>query len=102
MKRIGILYATREGQTRRIARHAADHFDAKGYEVEVFNLARSKPDLSRKPYDALILAASVHVGRHEREIVRFVRDNRSAIERVPSSFLSVSLSEAGVERMDAT
>jgi menaquinone-dependent protoporphyrinogen oxidase len=35
-------------------------------------------------------------------MVQFVKDHRSELERIPTAFLSVTLSEAGAERLDAT
>jgi menaquinone-dependent protoporphyrinogen oxidase len=48
-------------------------------------------------YSAAILAASVHLGRHEREMAAFVKRHRDELTRLPSAFLSVSLSAAGAE-----
>ena len=45
-KRIGIIYATRGGQTRRIARHVANHLRTRNFEVEIFNVKESAPDQS--------------------------------------------------------
>jgi menaquinone-dependent protoporphyrinogen oxidase len=44
--------------------------------------------------DALVLVGSVHVGRHKPALAAFVAENRERIRRVPSAFLSVSLSAA--------
>jgi menaquinone-dependent protoporphyrinogen oxidase len=51
-------------------------------------------------YQAAIVLASVHLGKHEREMETFVKDHRAELERMPTAFLSVSLSEADAE--DAT
>jgi menaquinone-dependent protoporphyrinogen oxidase len=50
------------------------------------------PPLDR--YSGIIVAASVHLGHHERELVKFVRARRRELERLPNLFLSVSLTEA--------
>ena len=103
MKSIVILYATREGQTRRIAEHVAATLRTRGFIVDVLDVGRdvsSEFDPSR--YAAAVVAASVHIGKHEREMVEFVKAHRAALERVPTSFLSVSLSEAGAEDASAT
>ena len=39
MKPVGIFYATREGQTRRIAEHLAAEFRARGLDTDVRNVA---------------------------------------------------------------
>jgi menaquinone-dependent protoporphyrinogen oxidase len=97
MKRIGIVYATRGGQTGQIARHVANHLRTRNFEVEIFNVKESAPDLFFNPYDGLILAASVYLDRHERGMVKFVRNHLDALAACPTAFLSVSMSQAGVE-----
>lgn len=103
MKTVAVLYATREGQTRRIAEHVAAILRTRGLLVDVVEVGRSLPpgfDPSR--FAATVVAASVHVGRHEKEMVEFVKRHRAGLERAPSAFLSVSLSEAGAEDASAT
>ena len=96
-KPIVILYATREGQTRRIAEHVADVLKARGFDVDLKNVRDGSTDL--KQYSAAILAASAHGGKHEPEMVKFVQDRLAELEQLPSSFLSVTLSEAGAEML---
>ena len=101
MKTIGVFYATREGHTARIAEFIARRLGALGVMADVQNLAGST-DVDPRQYAAVVLAASVHMGKHEREIVKFVEDHRDALNAIPAAFLSVTLSEAGVERPNAT
>ena len=102
--RTGIFYATREGQTEKIARFVSESFLKLGFETVVTNLGdktnAAKIDLGS--YDAVVLAASVHAGKHESEIVRFVKTHLLELDSMPAAFLSVTLSEAGVERPTAT
>jgi menaquinone-dependent protoporphyrinogen oxidase len=103
MKTIAVLYATREGQTRRIAEHVAATLRARDYVVDVIDIGRELPakfDLTR--YAAAVVAASVHIGKHEKEMVAFVKAHRAELERIPTAFLSVSLSEAGAEDASAS
>jgi len=100
MKPVLIAFASREGQTRRIAEHVATAVRARGDRVDVVDVASTTEGLDVGSYAAVVLAASVHLGKHEREMIAFVQTHRGALERVPTAFLSVSLSEAGVE--DAT
>ena len=46
-------------------------------------------------YETACIAASVHLGRHEREMADFVWRHRDAFEGLSAAFLSVTLSEAG-------
>ncbi len=97
--RIAIVYATREGQTRRIAEYLAGAFQARDVAVDLFN-AKETPDPDLAVYDALLVAGSVHISRHEPELVKFVKHHRAELERVPSAFLSVSMAQAGIESVD--
>jgi menaquinone-dependent protoporphyrinogen oxidase len=97
MDTILVLYATREGQTRKIAEHVGEWFRTHGQAARVVDVASPPEGFDLTGYRAVVLAASVHAGRHEREMVRFVKAHRAALERMPTAFLSVSLSEAGAE-----
>ena len=97
MKPILILYATREGQTRRIAEHIASTIQARSREARIVDVAAAPPELALADYGTVILAASVHMGKHEREMERFVREHRQALEQVPTIFLSTSMTEAAAE-----
>jgi len=102
MKPIGILYATREGQTKRIADYLGSILDARGYEIESRNVRHSASAIRPDQYGAVILAASVHIGKHEPEMVRFVKEHLLELNCMPAAFVSVSLSQAGVELPHAT
>lgn len=99
---IVILFATREGQTRRIAEHLAATARARNLPVEIQNIRLLNESFSLADYDKVILAASVHSGRHEPEMVDFVKRHRSRLGNMQTIFLSVSLSEATVEDFHRT
>jgi menaquinone-dependent protoporphyrinogen oxidase len=103
MTSVVIAYASREGQTRRIAERMATRLRARGFAVDLVDVVRGIPpqfDLAR--YDAAIVAASIHIGRHARRMLAFVRRHRAELERKPTLFLSVSLSAAGAVDANAT
>jgi menaquinone-dependent protoporphyrinogen oxidase len=102
MKPIGVLYATREGQTRRIAERVAQDLRARRFDVEFKNLRDDDDAIHPSDYSAVVLAASVHAGGHEREMVKFVKKHRAELEQLPTAFLSVTLSEAGAEMSSKT
>jgi menaquinone-dependent protoporphyrinogen oxidase len=97
MKPILVLYATREGQTRRIAEHIVSSVRAHGRETRLADVATEVQELDLQDYAAVLLAASVHMGKHEREMVRFVEQHRHALEKLPTVFLSTSMTEAAAE-----
>jgi menaquinone-dependent protoporphyrinogen oxidase len=96
--RAAVLFATREGHTRRIAERIALDLRAHGTEVDVFDVRTGGP-VSWPAYSAAVVAASVHLGRHEPEMIAFVRRHRTELERLSAAFISVTLSEAGAENL---
>ena len=101
MKPILVLYATREGQTSRIAEHLAATARWRGLDAEVVDARKLSPTFSLDSYSAALLAASIHMRKHETEMMAFVRDHRPMLETMPAVFISVSLSEAGAEDKNA-
>jgi menaquinone-dependent protoporphyrinogen oxidase len=97
MDPIVVLYATREGQTRKIAEHVAGALRGHGLRADVVDAAALTEPFDLAGYGAAVLAASVHAGRHERELVAFVKRHLRQLERMPAAFLSTSLMEAGAE-----
>ena len=94
-----IAYATTDGQTRKIARFAADRLAGQGHAVELLNVADAKGlDLSR--FRAAILAGSLHVGGYQKALAAFVTGARSDLAAMPTLFLAVSLSAAGSDPED--
>lgn len=91
MARILIPYGTTEGQTARIADYIADVLHAQGHQADTLDLKHADHGLP-DGYDAVIVGASVHAGKHEGYVADFVRSNRPALENLPSALFSVSLS----------
>jgi menaquinone-dependent protoporphyrinogen oxidase len=88
--RILIAYGTSEGQTGRIAEHLAQVIREQGYEASTLDLERRGAD-EVTGYDGVIVGASVHIGKHQRCVRHFVKENRAQLEGIPSAFFSVSL-----------
>jgi menaquinone-dependent protoporphyrinogen oxidase len=100
MKPIAVFYATREGLSEQIAEHIGSGLFKHGLEVDVRNVRYpTNTDLSKYAY--VVIAASVHAGHHEPEMVKFVKRHLQELKSVPALFLSISLSQAGVERATA-
>lgn len=102
MKPFLVLYATQEGQTQRIADHIGVRLRENGLSCEVINIKHLPAGFCLKDYDSAILAASVHTGKHQREMLHFVLTNRQTLQEMRAAFLSVSLSQAGVQDRNAS
>lgn len=97
MANIYIPYGSVEGQTARIVEYIADLVRAHGHEAETVDLKRSAASSIPSGHDGVIVAASIHMGKHEGFVADFVRQNRSELERLPSALISVSLAAHGDE-----
>jgi menaquinone-dependent protoporphyrinogen oxidase len=97
--KIAIVYATTEGQTRKIVRFAADHLAGRGVTVELLRAADAQ-DLDLARFDAAIVAASVHLNAYQAEIREFARAHAAGLSALPTLFLSVSLAAAGDDADD--
>ncbi|MCA8882048.1 MAG: protoporphyrinogen oxidase [Rhodobacteraceae bacterium] len=99
--RILLVYATTEGQTRKVARAAADRLASDGHSVEMIAaadvLTGDLPD-----FDAAVVAGSVHLGRFQKDLEAFARKAAPELNCCPTLFLSISLSAAGDDPDDWT
>lgn len=100
MKRILVAYASREGQTEKIAHHIARRIEDAGLAVRLVNLMQGPTEAGSDDCDAAILAASVHRGRHDQELSAFIMRHAPALRAVPTAFVCVSLSAASVNPHD--
>jgi menaquinone-dependent protoporphyrinogen oxidase len=89
-----IVYASTEGQTRKICRFCAAELSGAGMSVELLSAADAAgTDVGR--YRAAILAGSVHIGKIQPALIDFARQNGAALAAIPTLYLQVSLAAAG-------
>jgi menaquinone-dependent protoporphyrinogen oxidase len=100
MAPILVLYATTEGHTRRVAERVATALKARHFAVDCRDIGRAP----RHPEDALaaVVLAPLRAGRHEPEIVLFVRRHRETLAAMRTAFLSIGLFQAVVEDESAS
>ncbi len=97
--KILIVYATTDGQTRKIARLCADRLADEGHAVELLHATDAdSPGLSR--FNGVILSASLHVGGFQTALAAFASSNAAELNRLTTLFLPVSLSAAGDDKED--
>lgn len=92
-----MLYGTGEGQTANVATRIGDVLSERGHDATVVGAAEAPTDLAVDEYDAILVGASVHLGKHQSAVVEFVRSNRDVLARKPTAFFQVSLSSATAE-----
>ena len=95
-----VLYGTGEGQTARIAERITATISKRGHEASALNV-RDRPDsFTLDGYDAVVVGASIHVGKHQDDVRDFVTDNRDVLSGMPTAFFQVSLSSANEEKRE--
>lgn len=102
MKSAAICYDSYHGHCADIARRIANEWKSAGYRTEVHAVTEDEP-VAIATFDAIVVVAPVHVGRHSKNLQRFVSRYRLALDLVPTLFLSVSLAAGGTwsQRDDA-
>ena len=90
MSKILVVYGTAGGHTARVADRIAEVIRDRGHDVTVLDV-RYADDMTLAAYDAVVVGASIHMGKHVRRMVDFVREHREALTRMPAAFFSVSL-----------
>jgi menaquinone-dependent protoporphyrinogen oxidase len=93
MANVLIVYATKEGQTEKIARHIADTVQRAGHDVMLVDVAHEPAPADLAPFDAILVGAPLH-GTYPRCILRFVRAHRALLEQKQAAFFSVGLAVA--------
>src|SRR5512140_3555088 len=90
-----IVFGTTEGHTRRVCQFAARVLREAGHTATVEPARLDDPHPDPTDYDAVLLAASLHVGRYQTALVQYARTHHQALNAGVSAFLSVSLAAAG-------
>lgn len=98
--RMLVLYGTTEGQTRKIADYVTTRLKDRGDIVAMIDATDVPWDLLPQDYDAAILAGSLHAGVYQKPLMHFAQKHAEALNKMPTAFLSVSLSAAGKDPED--
>ncbi|WP_224334898.1 flavodoxin domain-containing protein [Haloprofundus halobius] len=89
-----VYYGTGEGQTAKVTDRIAERLDERGHDVTAVNASKSPDGISVTAFDAVLVGASIHGGKQQQAVVRFVDANRDALATKPTGFFQVSLSSA--------
>lgn len=95
--KIAIIYASRHGHVRAIVGQLAAIAALRRAECTLYDAAARQHRDMTDDCDAVVIAGSVHFGRHARVLRRFVERKLTLLSSVPSAFLSVSGSAATLD-----
>lgn len=87
-----IVYASKYGQTAKIAGAMADTVRHEGIDVRAANVASLPRDLDLRSYDAVVVAGPFYFGHMLKPLQRFVKQNIAALTATRTALVAVSLS----------
>ena len=88
-QKIGIIYATVDGQTLKICNYIIDLLHQKQKNVELYSIDDFNGNIT--DYDILIIGASIRYGVHNEKISKFIMNNKEALNKIKTAFFSVNL-----------
>lgn len=91
MANVLVLYATHDGQTRKIAERIATVLRVRRHLVELFEAGHAPRDLDLSRFQAIFIGSPIHAQGYLKPVVRFVQSHRTELDRVPTLFFSVGL-----------
>jgi menaquinone-dependent protoporphyrinogen oxidase len=95
-----IVYGTTEGHTRHLSEFIGSVVTKARHTAGIKDTASLAGNQNPADYDAVLIAASLHVGHYQPAVVEFARAHHEELNTMPSAFISVSLSAAGVNPHD--
>lgn len=87
--KIGILYASVDGQTLKICNKIKRELTEKNYQIEMFSIDNFNEDITR--FNKLIIGSSIRYGVHHKKIIEFINTNKAELDTIKTAFFSVNL-----------
>jgi menaquinone-dependent protoporphyrinogen oxidase len=91
MSKFLIVYASKQGQTQKIALSISEHLKIHGCRSETFNIKDLPKNLELEDYNAIIIGASVHASGYSRKLYKWLKTNAKILSLKPTAFYSVCL-----------
>ena len=98
-KKVLILYASVDGQTKRISNFISE--ELKKNSVEVVQSEMTAFDSELDHYDVVILGSSIRYGVHHASMIEFIEASRERLDQLKTAFFSVNLVARKAEKNEA-
>lgn len=99
MEKTLIIYASVDGQTRKICEHIQTVLLAEKQRVDLIPIADFNKNLA--DYGKIIIASSIRYGKHNQDIEKLIDDHYELLNRKKSVFISVNLVARKPEKSQA-
>jgi menaquinone-dependent protoporphyrinogen oxidase len=100
MANVLVLYATHDGQTRKIAERIANVLRVRRHVVELLDAARAPRDLDLSRFQAVFVGSPIHAQGYLRPVVRFIQSHRTELERVRSLGILSKINDGHAQTME--
>ncbi len=87
--KIGIIYATVDGQTLKICNALVGILKANKQNVTLFSIDDFNEDITT--FNKLIIGSSIRYGLHHKKIIEFINTNKIKLDAIKTAFFSVNL-----------
>ena len=89
MKKCLIIYSTTDGHTKKICEHIIDQLEGLQESTLMTISDTSQEELTK--YDNIIVGASIRYGKHNPDVLNFVKKNINVLNKVKTAFFSVNV-----------
>ena len=89
MANLLITYSTTDGHTRSICEHL-QKLVAKQHDV-VLSAMDDDPGIDLTLFDKVVIGASIRYGKHQQQVLDFIKRNQAVLENRPNAFFSVNV-----------
>lgn len=93
MQQVAVAYASRHGQTEKIAKYLAEGLGRRGLSFRLID-ASGGPGRFDEEFDAVICGSPVYRGKFPASVVNWAKTHKRHINKVPSAFFTVTLNAA--------
>ena len=87
--KIGIVYATVDGQTLKICTKIKEELLQLNNHVELYSIDEFNEDITS--FDKFIIGSSIRYGVHHKKIIEFINTNKPELDTIKTAFFSVNL-----------
>jgi menaquinone-dependent protoporphyrinogen oxidase len=88
-QKIGIIYSSVDGQTKKISEKLIANLNKAQIETKIYSIENFNGDISE--FHTLIIGASIRYGTHSKRILDFISNNKKYLNKIKTAFFSVNL-----------
>ena len=88
-EKIGLIYATVDGQTLKISNKIKEVLEANNQKIELYDINEFNKKIT--DFDKLVIGSSIRYGVHNEKIIEFINTNKPQLNTVKTAFFSVNL-----------